>query len=254
LPVCAEGSVFREGRPARATDRARAHLEQRNEATDVGLHVGQRLLERVAHARLRRWWQGRLVRLWRCTATPTLSPYLRGQVDDVGHAPLTKQQLEKLAVADVALEKAEEGAASGGRCAEVGCARGLEFWVVVMVEIVQANDGVTLRVELLRRVIAHKARHARQQHHAAAARPVRFGKLLQLGLDPPGRGRVVLGHGTVVPPQDEQSDERGHEGDAASAAEQATHHAVRMVRGRAVLRPTSEIGSITVINAFTDLK
>jgi hypothetical protein len=105
-----------------------AAFEQVGEADDVGLHVGVRILQRVAHAGL------------------------RGEVDDGIEVALLEQVLHHHAVGDVVLEEAEVGVGF-----QLFQPREFERRVVVVVEVVDADDLVAAGEQDLRDVHADKA-------------------------------------------------------------------------------------------------
>ena len=119
-----------------------AAFEQVGEADDVGLHVGVRILQRVAHAGL------------------------RGEVDDGVEVALLEQVLHHHAVGDVVLEEAEVGVGL-----ELFQPRQLQGRVVVVVEVVDADDFVAALQQDLCDVHADKPGGAGEQDfHCFASR------------------------------------------------------------------------------------
>ena len=108
-----------------------AAFEYVEEAREVGIHVGVRMVERMANARLRR------------------------QMDHDGCALRGEQRGGAIAVGKVELLEPERRERR-----QLGEAGTLERDVVIRVEIVDADDGAALRGEAPRDVIADEARGA----------------------------------------------------------------------------------------------
>ncbi len=111
-----------------------AAFEQVGEADDVRLHVGVRILQRVAHAGL------------------------RGEVDDGVEVAFLEQVFHHHAVGDVVLEEAEVGVGL-----ELLQPRELQRRVVVVVEVVDADHFVAALQQDLRDVHADKPGGAGEQ-------------------------------------------------------------------------------------------
>lgn len=226
-PPRAAATTRRSGSPpSLRAGRAAAHLEQRNKAAHVRLDVRQRLLERVAHARLCAWGRGAVGDESSAARQRRGSRRLRCEVDDVCDPARAQQQLEQIPVAHVPLEQAQVRAARRRLLAQVRRARRLEPHVVVVVKVVEADDRVAVGVQLPGRVVAHEARHPGQQHHAAVARAVRLWQRPELLLDPPVLGVEVLGRGPGAVPHASAGDQGAREEQAAALAKHAAHNAV----------------------------
>jgi hypothetical protein len=111
-----------------------ATLEHVHEADDVAVHVGVRILQRVAH------------------------PGLRREVDDTLELLFCEQRSHALAVGDIELDEAETCVRLQSRQAVE-----LELDVVVVVEVVQADHFVTAREQAQRRGHADEAGSAGQE-------------------------------------------------------------------------------------------
>ncbi|BAS81319.1 Os02g0791450, partial [Oryza sativa Japonica Group] len=149
-----------------------ACLEEGDEAGDVGVHVGRRVLHGVAHARLRR------------------------EVEHVREGHDVEELGEEAAVVDVALD--DEHPVRG----EQRPARLLERGVVVGVEVVDADDAVAALAEREGAVRADEPGGARHEHRHPRARrrpgrpPRRGGRAdLALPVQPAPGGGEVLGRG-----------------------------------------------------------
>ena len=112
-----------------------AAFEDVHEADDVGVDVGVRILQRIAHAGL------------------------RGQMHHAVELLACKQLFHAGAVGHVELDEAEAFLRREARQTRL-----LESWIVVIVEIVETDDFVAARQQNLRYVAADEARSARDQH------------------------------------------------------------------------------------------
>ncbi len=104
-----------------------ARFEDVEEAGDVGADVLVRVRQRVAHARLRR------------------------EVDDTVEALVGKQPTHRVAVGNVNLVEREVGVI------QLLQSRELEVDVVILVQVVETDDGVAAREQALRDVHADEA-------------------------------------------------------------------------------------------------
>ena len=112
-----------------------AAFEQVGEADDVGLHVGVRILQRVAHAGL------------------------RGEVDDGVEVAFFEQVFGHHAVGDVVFEEAEVGVGL-----QLFQSRELERRIIVVVEVVDADDFVAALEQNLCNMHADKTGGASNQN------------------------------------------------------------------------------------------
>eukprot|EP00967_Tisochrysis_lutea_P157577 scaffold320114_cov35-Tisochrysis_lutea.AAC.1 len=149
--------------------------------------------------------------------------HLGRKVDHVGHSALSQEQLQEVGIADVALKKAKEWPSLARVIAQVSSPSGLQSRVIVVVEVVKADERDSLLVQPLRRVVAHKAGHPGEQDNSLTAWPKLSGERTELGAHPPWCGRVVLGDGSVMPPQHQQCECAAKRCRAARAAEHAAH-------------------------------
>ena len=122
-----------------------AAFQNVEEAGEVGIRIGVRIDQRVAHAGL------------------------RGEMHDVGKAMLGEQRRHAGAVGEIELDEAEAAILR-----ELVEARLLERRIVVGVEIVEADDGAAIRQQPARHMKADEAGRAGDEDRISGHRTHAF--------------------------------------------------------------------------------